>query len=43
MFLQVKADFLGALSSAEKQSQDYKSKVETMNDDLRRSGESVSG
>ncbi|KAK1417699.1 hypothetical protein QVD17_26833 [Tagetes erecta] len=33
----VKADFLDALSSAEKQSQDYKSKVETMNDDLHRS------
>nr|XP_043624000.1 mitotic spindle checkpoint protein MAD1 [Erigeron canadensis] len=33
----VKADFLDALSSAEKKSQDYESKFVTMNDDLRKS------
>ncbi|KAI3788845.1 hypothetical protein L2E82_01623 [Cichorium intybus] len=33
----VKADFLDALSSAEKQSQNYQSKLEAMNDDLRKS------
>lgn len=33
----VKADFLDALSSAEKQAQDYQSKLETMNDDMHKS------
>ncbi|KAL8234514.1 hypothetical protein R6Q59_020614 [Mikania micrantha] len=33
----VKSDFLDALSSAEKQSQDYQSKLQTMNEDLRKS------
>ncbi|XP_076903078.1 mitotic spindle checkpoint protein MAD1-like [Bidens hawaiensis] len=33
----VKADFLDALSSAEKQSRDYQSKLETMDGDLRKS------
>ncbi|KAI3774441.1 hypothetical protein L1987_48997 [Smallanthus sonchifolius] len=33
----VKADFLDALSSAEKQSKDYQTKLETMDDDLRKS------
>lgn len=33
----VKADFLDALSSAEKQSQNYHSKLEAMNDDLLKS------
>ncbi|GJV81530.1 mitotic spindle checkpoint protein MAD1 [Tanacetum coccineum] len=34
----VKADFMDALSSAEKKAHDYQSKVETMDDDLRKSG-----
>ncbi|KAD6795496.1 hypothetical protein E3N88_06392 [Mikania micrantha] len=33
----VKTEFLDALSSAEKQSQDYQSKLQTMNEDLRKS------
>nr|GMD02878.1 mitotic spindle checkpoint protein MAD1 [Ipomoea batatas] len=34
----VKSDFLDALSSAEKQAQDYQSKFEALNDELRKAG-----
>lgn len=39
MVLQVKSEFLDALSSAEKQARDCQSKLETLNADFSKSGE----